>query len=170
MDGAAWGSQIVMFLVLGLLVFPDQLAPALPSALLVTLVLMFVARPVAVFATLAFTRLVSRGRYQFSRPEQALIAWAGLKGAVPIILAIVPLMERVPGGDFLFNVVFVVVIVGTLAQGWTIAPLARRLGLAVREPPVPPVTLELGGAAPIGAAVLDVYLDHDSRAVGVSIR
>ena len=170
MDGAAWGSQIVMFLVLGLLVFPDQLAPALPAALLVTVVLMFVARPVAVFATLAFTRLVLRGRYQFSRPEQVLIAWAGLKGAVPIILAIVPLMERVPGGDFLFNVVFVVVIVGTLAQGWTIAPLARRLGLAVREPPVPPVTLELGGAAPIGAAVLDVYLDPDSRAVGVSIR
>lgn len=170
MDGAAWGSQIVMFLVLGLLVFPDQLGPALPAALLVTVVLMFVARPVAVVATLAFTRLISRGRYHFTGPEQMLIAWAGLKGAVPIILAIVPLMERVPGGDFLFNVVFVVVIVGTLAQGWTIEPLARRLGLAVREPPAPPVTLELGGAAPIGAAVLDVYLEPESRAVGVSIR
>jgi len=170
MDGAAWGSQIVMFLVLGLLVFPDQLGPALPAALLVTVVLMFVARPVAVVATLAFTRLISRGRYRFTGPEQMLIAWAGLKGAVPIILAIVPLMERVPGGDFLFNVVFVVVIVGTLAQGWTIEPLARRLGLAVREPPAPPVTLELGGAAPIGAAVLDVYLEPESRAVGVSIR
>lgn len=170
MDGAAWGSQIVMFLVLGLLVFPDQLGPALPAALIVTAVLMLVARPLAVVATLAFTRLISRGRYHFTVPEQTLIAWAGLKGAVPIILAIVPLVERVPGGDFLFNVVFVVVIVGTLAQGSTIAPLARRLRLAVAEPPTPPVTLELGGAAPIGAAVLDVYLVPESRAVGVSIR
>lgn len=170
LDGAAWGSQIAMFLVLGLLVFPDRLGPALGAATLVTVALMVVARPAAVVTTLAFVRLVSRGRYVFTPAEQALVAWAGLKGAVPIILAIVPLMEQVPGADFLFNVVFVAVIVGTLVQGSTIGPLARRLHLAVREPPRPPLTLELGGAAPIGAAVIDAYLEPDSRAVGVSIR
>ena len=72
----------------------------------------------------------------------------------------------VPGAEAVFDVVFVVVILGTALQGATIAPLARRLGLERLEPPRPPVTLELGGAAPVGAAVFDVYLEPDRRAVG----
>lgn len=170
MEGAAWGAQIVMFLVLGLLVFPDQLGPALPAALLITATLLLLARPLAVGLTLALARLVSGGRSRFSGPEQGLIAWAGLKGAVPVILAIVPLLEQVPGGEFIFNVVFVVVILGTLIQGLTIAPLARWLGLAAPEAPLPAVALELGGAAPLGAAVFDVRLEPKSPAVGASLR
>jgi cell volume regulation protein A len=114
-------------------------------------------------------RGVSLGRYSFTVPEQVLLSWAGLKGAVPIILAIVPLSLGVPGADYIFNVIFVVVIVGTILQGFTLSPLAQRLGLAVAEPPRSPLRLELGGDAPIGSSVLDVYLEPGSRAVGVNI-
>lgn len=166
MDGAAWGAQVLMFVLLGLLSFPERLGASLPSAIVITLVLALVARPVAVAATLGALRLATRGRYAFTLPEMTLVSWAGLKGAVPIILAIVPLLAAVPNAESVFEIVFVVVILGTLMQGATIAPLARRLGLERKEPPQPPVTLELGGAAPVGAAVFDVYLEPDRRAVG----
>jgi len=168
-EASAWGSQILMFLVLGLLVDPAQLLVTVPVALAITAVVMFLARPVAVVGTLGLLRAASLGRYYFSPAEQALLAWAGLKGAVPIILAIVPLSLGVPGADYIFNVIFVVVIVGTIIQGFTMSPLAVRLGLAVVEPPKSPLRLELGGDAPIGSSVIDVYLEPASRAVGVSI-
>lgn len=168
-EAAAWASQILMFLVLGLLVDPTELLVTVPVALLITAVVMLLARPVAVLGTLGLLRFVSLNRFQFTPAEQVLLAWAGLKGAVPIILAIVPLSLGVPGATYIFNVVFVVVIVGTIFQGFTIGPLAHRLGLAVAEPPKSPLRLELGGDAPIGSSVLDVYLGPDSRAVGVSI-
>lgn len=165
MDGAAWGAQILMFVLLGLLVFPNQLPGILPVALLVTFVLIFLARPLAVVLTLLPLRYLTR-HYHFSVKEQVLLSWAGLKGAVPIILALVPLLERVPNGQSLFNIVFVVVIVGTALQGWTVVPLARSLGLAKAEPPTPPLRLELGGAAPPGSAIYDVFLEADHPAVG----
>ena len=168
-EAAAWGSQILMFLVLGLLVDPSELLVTVPVALLITAVVIFLARPIAVVGTLGLLRVVSLERYTFTPAEQALLSWAGLKGAVPIILAIVPLSLGVPGATYIFNVIFVVVIVGTILQGFTIGPLAQRLGLAVTEPPKSPLRLELGGDAPIGSSVLDVYLGADSRAVGVSI-
>lgn len=168
-EATAWGSQILMFLVLGLLVDPGRLLVTVPVALAITAVVMFLARPIAVVGTLGLLRAASLGRYNFAPAEQALLAWAGLKGAVPIILAIVPLSLGVPGADYIFNVIFVVVIVGTIIQGFTMSPLAQRLGLAVVEPPRSPLRLELGGDAPIGSSVIDVYLGPDSRAVGVSI-
>jgi len=169
MDGAAWGAQVLMFVLLGLLAFPERLGASLPAAIVIMLALAFVARPVAVAVTLGALRLATRGRYAFTLPEITLVSWAGLKGAVPIILAIVPLLAAVPGAEAVFDVVFVVVILGTLLQGPTIAPLARRLGLERHEPPRPPVTLELGGAAPVGAAVFDVYLEPEGYAVGCAL-
>lgn len=167
MDGVAWGAQITMFLLLGLLVFPDRLPGILPYALLVTLVAMFVARPLAVWLTLLPFRLTRS--YRFTLKEQALIAWAGLRGAVPIILAIVPLLNQVPGGERIFNIVFVVVVVGTTLQGLTIGPLAKWLGLTELEPPAPPLRIELGGAAPPNSAIFDVFLTPESRAVGKAL-
>jgi len=165
MDGAAWGAQVSMFLLLGLLVFPDQLLSVLPVALLMTLVLTLVARPLAVWLTLLpLYRLTHH--YRFTLQEQVLLMWAGLKGAVPIILATLPLLSQVPNGERLFNIVFVVVIVGTTLQGLSVVPLARALGLTHPEPPAPPVTLELGGDAPPGSAVHDVFLEPDHRLVG----
>lgn len=168
-EALAWGSQILMFMMLGLLVFPERLLPALGVSLAVTAVVLFVARPLAVFGTLGLLRGLSLGRYAFSVAERTLLSWAGLKGAVPIILAIIPLRFGVPGAEFIFNVVFVVVIVGTVIQGFSLGPLAQRLGLAVEEPPRSPLRLELGGDAPIGATVTDVFIGEDSRAVGARI-
>src|SRR5690606_37597520 len=168
-EALAWGGQILMFVVLGLLVFPERLLPNLGIALAITGVVLFVARPLAVFGTLGILRALSLGRYGFTVPERTLLSWAGLKGAVPIILAIIPLSFGIPGAESIFNIVFVVVIVGTLIQGFSLAPLAHWLGLAVEEPARSPLRLELGGDAPIGATVTDVYLTAESRAVGQRI-
>jgi cell volume regulation protein A len=165
MDGTAWGAQISMFLLLGLLVFPDQLVPHLPVALLLTAGLIFVARPASVLFTLAPMRVLN-DRFRFSVREQVLLSWAGLKGAVPIILAIIPLLNQVPAGPLLFNVTFVCVVVGTALQGATIVPLARWMGLTGSPPPPSPLRIELLGAAPPGSAILDVHLDATAPAVG----
>lgn len=126
MDGYAWLSQAGMFLLLGLLVSPSQMLPTLGPALGVSLVLMVVARPLAVWLCLAPLR--------FPASEIVFISWVGLRGAVPIVLAVFPLMAGVPGAPTLFNVAFVVVLTSLLLQGSTIAWSARRLGLALPEP------------------------------------
>lgn len=169
MEGLAWGAQIVMFLLLGLLVFPDQLPSILPVALLITLVMMLIARPLAVYLCLEPLRRLT-GHYDFSWREYSLLSGAGLKGAVPIILAIFPLLSQVENGEAIFNIVFVVVVVSTTVQGLVIGPLAQRLDLLKQEPPESPLRIELGGMAPPGSAVLDVFLEPDTRAVGQKLR
>ncbi|OPF64253.1 MULTISPECIES: potassium/proton antiporter [unclassified Hydrogenophaga] len=126
MDGYAWLSQAGMFLLLGLLATPSQLLPTLLPGLGVSLVLMLVARPLAVALCLVPLRFPPR--------EIAFISWVGLRGAVPIVLAMFPLMAGVPGAQTFFNVAFVVVLTSLLLQGSTIAWSARRLGLALPEP------------------------------------
>ena len=126
MDGYAWLSQAGMFLLLGLLATPSQLLPTLLPGLGVSLVLMLVARPLAVALCLVPLRFPSR--------EIVFISWVGLRGAVPIVLAMFPLMAGVPGAQTFFNVAFVVVLTSLLLQGSTIAWSARRLGLALPEP------------------------------------
>lgn len=167
MDGAAWLAQIAMFVLLGLLASPARLGTHLPMALCVTLALVLLARPASVVLVLG--PLGRWSRHHFDVREQALIAWAGLKGAVPIILAIVPLLHGVEGGALLFDIVFVVVIAGTTLQGLTIIPLASALGLLEPTPPEPPLSLELGGAAPAGSGAFDVYLDRDAAVVGARL-
>lgn len=165
MDGVAWAAQISMFLLLGLLVFPDQLLPHLPTALLLTAGVIFLARPLSVVFTLGPLGLVDEA-FRFRAREQLLLSWAGLKGAVPIILAMFPLLNEVPAGPLLFNVTFVCVVTGTALQGMTIVPLARRLGLTESAPRKGPLRMELIGSAPPGSAVLDVYLEAGAPAVG----
>ncbi len=169
MEGLAWGAQIVMFLLLGLLVFPAQLPGILPGALLLTFVLIVVARPLAVFVCLEPIQRLTH-HHSFTWQEYTLLSGAGLKGAVPIILAIFPLLNQIADGNAIFNIVFVVVVVSTTVQGLAIGPLAKRLGLLKREPPEPPLRIELGGVAPPGSAVLDVFLEPDTRAVGQPLR
>jgi cell volume regulation protein A len=164
MDALAWGAQIVMFLILGLLVFPDRLGGIIPMALVIMVVMIFLARPVALFVSLHPLRFVSH--HEFRWPEYTLLAWAGLKGAVPIILAIIPLLNALPNGEAIFNIVFVVVVASTALQGLTVGPLTNFLKLSKHEPPLPPVRIELGGDTPVGSAVLDVWLEPDVVAVG----
>lgn len=124
-DTVTWLCQIVMFIVLGLLVTPSQILPSLGSALAIAFALIFVARPLAVALCLA--------PFGFSRKEIGFVGWVGLRGAVSIFLAAIPTLAQVPDAQIYFNVAFVVVIVSLVIQGWTITPLAKRLGLAVRQ-------------------------------------
>jgi cell volume regulation protein A len=125
MDGYAWMAQACMFLLLGLLVTPSQLVPHLLPALSVAGVLMLVARPVAVALCLAPLR--------FPRNEIMFISWVGLRGAVPIVLAVFPLMAGVPGARLFFEVAFVVVLSSLALQGATIGWSARRCGVSLPE-------------------------------------
>lgn len=124
-DGIAWLMQIAMFIVLGLLVYPSQLLPVAAVSLGLACVLMFVARPIAVFVSLAAAKLNVR--------EKTLIAWVGLRGAVPIVLATFPLLAGVPKSALIFNIVFFVVLASVVVQGTTIPFAARTLKLDVPE-------------------------------------
>ncbi len=116
-----WLAQIALFLMLGLLVTPHELPPVILPALAVSALLILVARPAGVMACLL--------PFRWSVREAAFVAWAGLRGAVPIFLTVIPLLSGVRAGRTLFNVVFVAVIVSVAVQGWTAAPAARLLRL-----------------------------------------
>jgi cell volume regulation protein A len=134
-DALAWLAQVLMFLMLGLLVFPSKLLPMLPGGFILALSLAFVARPVAVLLTL--------WPFRFSWRERLFIAWVGLRGAVPIILATYPVLRGVPDGDGIFHLVFFVVAVNSVLPGATVAWLAGRVGVAQPLVSGPPVAVEL---------------------------
>ncbi|BAZ16631.1 Na+/H+ antiporter [Calothrix sp. NIES-4071] len=121
-DGLSWLMQIIMFLVLGLLVFPSQLLSISLIGLAIALFLIFIARPITVFLCLLPFNINSR--------EKIFIAWGGLRGAVPIILATFPLAAGIADATQLFNVVFFVVLISVLAQGLSLAHVARLLQLS----------------------------------------
>jgi cell volume regulation protein A len=126
-DGAAWLAQVVMFLTLGLLVFPAQLPAVVAPGLAITAVLMLVARPVSVFLCLApFPAYGWR--------EKLFVSWAGLRGAVPIVLATFPIVAGVEGAQTIFNIVFFVVLLSSLIQGPTLGWMARRLAINAAGP------------------------------------
>ena len=113
LDAVTWLAQIVMFVLLGLLVWPQRLADSLFGAVVVALVLMLVARPVAVFLCLA--------PFRFQWREKLFISWVGLRGAVAIFLASIPMLVGLPAAYLFFDVAFVVVLSSLLIQGWTVA-------------------------------------------------
>src|SRR6185295_4183969 len=139
LDAVTWLAQIVMFVLLGLLVWPGRLLESIWPALAVAATLMFIARPLAVYLCLA--------PFRYSRRDIAFIAWVGLRGAVGIFLASIPLLVGVPNAFIYFDVAFVVVLTSLLIQGWTIGPAARRLGISFpRGNPLPRrVELDLPG-------------------------
>ncbi len=155
-DGMAWLMQIAMFLTLGLLVFPSQLPAVAVPAIAAALVLVFVARPIAVFICLAFS--------SFNWREKLLVSWVGLRGAVPIILATFPLIAGVPQANTIFNHVFFIVLVSVLLQGTTISMVARWLKL--QTPPAPRMNLLSEGVA---NALVEIPVSAASRAAGKQI-
>ncbi|MGZ8330422.1 MAG: potassium/proton antiporter [Rhodoplanes sp.] len=139
LDAVTWLAQIVMFVLLGLLAWPEQLIRYATPALVVAAVLMLFARPLAVFLCLI--------PFRFSWREKAFISWVGLRGAVGIFLASIPLLVGIANAQIYFNIGFVVVLVSLLIQGWTLAPAARLLRMALpRADPAPRrVELDLPG-------------------------
>jgi cell volume regulation protein A len=162
MDGTAWLAQITMFVLLGLLSFPTRIITSAGPALLVTAVLIFVARPIAVFISLL--------PFRFRPQELVLISWSGLKGAVPIVLATYPLLVKFPGSEKLFDVVFFVVLLSTAAQVWTLPMLAHKLGLHTPGAPTPPIALEITSVKHLGADIIDYVVHEGSHAAGLRIR
>lgn len=135
LDAATWLAQIVMFVLLGLLVSPERTLSTLLPAVAVALMLMLVARPVAVFLCLA--------PFRFNWREKTFVAWVGLRGAVAIFLASIPLLVGLPGASIYFDVAFVVVIISLLLQGWTLAFAARKLHVALPRADRGPRRVEL---------------------------
>ncbi len=139
-QGLALAAQVTMFVVLGLLVFPSQLDEIALEGTLLALILVFVARPAAT--------LVATGLARFSLRERSVLAWAGLRGAVPVVLATFPVIEGVPDSLDFFNIVFFAVLLSTLLQGATFEPFARALGVtAPRAKPATEAHLSRSGTA-----------------------
>jgi cell volume regulation protein A len=160
--GVAWVSQIALFITLGLLVFPSQLGGVALDGVLIAAVLMFVARPLG---TLVATRIGG-----FSLKESALVGWAGLRGALPVVFATFAVIEHVPQAERFFNIVFFVVLSSTLIQGATLDPLARALRLTTDEPPEPRSLLEVGTVRRLGAEVLEFPVSEGDAVVGRVVR
>lgn len=135
MDGLAWLAQATLFVMLGLLVSPAGVLDRAAEALAIAAFLMLVARPLAVFGGL--------WKFNYSLREKAYISWLGLRGAVPISLAMMPLVMGVPNSHLLFDVAFAVVVLSLLIQGTTIPVMARLLKVAMPNKPEPKDTHDI---------------------------
>jgi cell volume regulation protein A len=161
-EGVAWLAQISLFVVLGLLVFPTQLPDVALEAGALALVLLFVARPLAVFVATALER--------FSVVDRVVLSWAGLRGAVPVVLATFPVIDHVPESVRFFNIVFFVVVFSTLLQGVTFEPFARALGETTNEPALPRPLAETGTIRRLGAEIVEYPVGPDDAIVGHVVR
>lgn len=160
-DAISWLSQIGMFMMLGLLVFPLTLAPVLLPGLAVALFLAFVARPLAVWLCLL--------PFGFKRAEVLFLSWVGLRGAVPIILATIPVMAGVSDGMHIFNLVFFVVFLNALIPGATVRWVTRRLGLEAPEEPVAAAVLEISSLRDLHGVIASFYISPPLAVCGASL-
>jgi cell volume regulation protein A len=160
-DSIAWLGQVVMFLVLGLLSFPSRLIAVGWTGLALGLVLALVARPLAVALCLL--------PFRYRPREIAFVGWVGLRGAVPIILAIFPVLAGAPLAHHLFDVVFFVVVVNAIVPGSTVRWAARILGVEARATPAPSAHVEIASTLPMAAEVLSFYLRAPSAVAGALI-
>ncbi|RQX08180.1 potassium/proton antiporter, partial [Micromonospora inaquosa] len=159
-DGLAWLAQIGLFVLLGLLASPGRLGAAVLPAVVAGLALVLLARPLSV--------AVSALPFGVGLREQAFLSWAGLRGAVPIVLATIPLSERVPGAERLFDVVFVLVVIFTLVQTGTLGPFARRLRVTAPAEAAE-IHVETAPLERMRADLLQVEVPPGSRLAGVHV-
>ncbi len=158
-EGLAAAAEAVLFLMLGLLVFPSRLLDVVGPALVVALALMFVARPIAVALCLPW--------FRFNRRELALVSWAGLRGAVPIVLATIPLTAGHPDGALVFDVVFVTVLASLVVQAGTVGILVKRLGF---DDEVSGARAEVAVLDTLVADLIELRLTTRSPVVGTQLR
>ena len=159
-EGMAWLAQIGLFVMLGLLASPSRLPEALLPALIVGGALLLLARPASILLVSTPFRVPLR--------EQAFMSWAGLRGAVPIVLATIPITAGLPGAYFVFDVVFLLVIVFTLVQGPTLPYLARRLGIT-EAGATTEVSIESAPLAEVDATMMQLGVPSRSRLAGVYV-
>jgi cell volume regulation protein A len=157
LDGLAWLSQIAMFLLLGLLVTPSRLLHDLPYGIVIAVAMILIARPGSVAVALL--------PFRFTWPERGFIAWVGLRGAVPIFLASIPILAGVPDSQRYFNIAFVVVLVSLLVQGWTVQRAARFFGLTVPEDDAGHDPLDLGLGPKAGRELAGFRVKPGARAL-----
>jgi len=160
-DGLAWLMQIAMFVTLGLLVFPSRIVPLVGKGLLITLLLMVVARPASVLLCLL--------PFKMNLRKKAMIAWVGLRGAVPIILATFPFMAGIPQADTIFNIVFFVVIASVFIQGTSIPLVSKILKLDVPMVDRKSYPIEFEKVEGIDAELTDIIVPYNSEAIGKKI-
>lgn len=157
-DFVAWFSQVLMFLALGLLAFPSQLVAALLPGLVIAGSLALVARPLGTLLCLL--------PFRYAPKELVYVGWVGLRGAVPIILATFPMMAGLPQGSQIFNIVFFVVVISALIQGWSVRSVTRWLGLETAAPPPPPASVEISSVLPLRDEILTFFIQESSPASG----
>ncbi|MBB6451792.1 cell volume regulation protein A [Salirhabdus euzebyi] len=163
-EGFAWMMQIVMFIILGLLVFPSQLMnwDLIWKGLLLSFILIFIARPIAVFASIPY--------FKFNVREMTFISWAGLRGAVPIVLATFPLIMGIDDSQLIFNIVFFVVLTSALIQGTSIPWIAQYLGLNGEAKPKAPHTLELVSIGKANVEIIEVQVGAGHNFINQSLK
>ena len=162
LDFVAWLAQVLMFLMLGLLAFPSRLLDAMVPGLVIAGVLAFLARPLAVWLCLL--------PFRFRPREVGYIGWVGLRGAVPIILAAYPMMAGIEQGSRIFDIVFFVVVVSALVQGWSVPLATRWFGLERQAPPPPPTSIEVSSALPLEDEISTHHVGPASPAAGRQLR
>jgi potassium/hydrogen antiporter len=161
-QGLSWISQIALFFLLGLLVFPSKLGDVAIEGLLLAVALMFVARPLAA--------LIASLPSRFTLAERVMLGWAGLRGAIPIWLATFPVIAGIEGSGELFDIVFFVVVASTLVQGATFEPLAKRLGVTSTESALPRPLVETGMVRELGGEVIAYRVREDDAVVGHMVK
>lgn len=161
-QGLGWVAQIAMFLSLGLLVFPSELGDVAVEGTALALVLVLLARPAATVVSTTFDR--------FSAADRLVLGWAGLRGAVPVVLATFPVIDNVSNSDEFFNIVFFAVVISTLLQGTTFEPLAKRLGVTTSEPALPRPLAETGTIRRLGAEIVEYPVAPEDAVVGHRVR
>ncbi|MGP4071741.1 potassium/proton antiporter [Piscibacillus sp. B03] len=163
-EGFAWMAQILMFVILGLLAFPEHVfsLDIIGQGLIISFVLIFVARPIAVFLSLI--------RMKYSFKEKIFISWAGLRGAVPIVLATFPIVAGTENASLFFNVTFFVVLTSALVQGSSINFIAEKLGLMGPVKDTPHHSIELISIAKANAEMIQFQANRDNAVVGRKLK
>jgi potassium/hydrogen antiporter len=160
-QGLAWVAQVALFLVLGLLVFPSDLGDVWLEGTILALVVVFVSRPAGVF--------LASAPFPYTTSERTVLSWAGLRGALPVVLATFPVIAGIGAGQEFFNIIFFAVLFSTLLQGSTFEALAKRLGATASEPALPRPLAERGVIRGLGAEVLEHPVAEGDAIVGARV-
>ncbi|WP_027964149.1 potassium/proton antiporter [Halalkalibacillus halophilus] len=163
-EGFAWMSQIMMFIILGLLAFPEQVFQwsVILNGLIISVVLIFIARPAAIF--------ISTLGMKYSLKEKTFLSWAGLRGAVPIVLATFPIVAGLDNAAMYFNIIFFVVLTSALVQGSTISYVAKKLGLMGPKKDTPHHSIELISIAKANAEMVQFQTSRENDIVGHKLK